>query len=218
MMAILIIGTSLGLAGTDLVLPAVPTLPELLGGSAQYVLAAYVAGAGIGLALFGALGARFNQTSLLVISLVGFGVLSLVIAAADTLVHVITLRFFQGLSGCAAAVFAPGIIRALYDQTGAVRALGLLGSIEGLVPALAPLLGLWLLSHCGWTASFYLTGLFALGLALIAATGVHTAVPAIEPPGSSSQVSGYVHLIRNLHFVRYARGQVLCLGALVLSR
>ena len=40
-------GSALGLAGTDLVLPAIPTLPEKLGGTqamAQYVLAAYVAG------------------------------------------------------------------------------------------------------------------------------------------------------------------------------
>ena len=38
-------GTTLGLAGTDLVLPAIPTLPDTLGGTqamAQYVLAAYV--------------------------------------------------------------------------------------------------------------------------------------------------------------------------------
>jgi len=54
----------LGLAGTDLVLPAVPSLPAALGGTpaqAQLVLAAYVAGAGAGLLVFGELGARFDH-------------------------------------------------------------------------------------------------------------------------------------------------------------
>ena len=54
--ALLLLGTTLGLAGTDLVLPAVPGLPEALGGTAamaQLVLAAFVAGGCIGLILFG---------------------------------------------------------------------------------------------------------------------------------------------------------------------
>ena len=44
---LLVLGTVLGLAGTDLILPAVPALPETLGGTqavAQLVLAAFVAG------------------------------------------------------------------------------------------------------------------------------------------------------------------------------
>ncbi|MCA8905693.1 MAG: hypothetical protein KDA43_12920, partial [Hyphomonas sp.] len=54
--ALLILGTTLGIAGTDLVLPAVPGLPDVLGGSAamaQLVLAAFVAGGCVGLILFG---------------------------------------------------------------------------------------------------------------------------------------------------------------------
>ncbi len=218
-MSLLSMGTVLGLAGTDLVLPAVPVLPELLGGKtqdAQYVLAAYVAGAGIGLVLFGALGARFRQTSLLVVSLLSFGVLSLAIVAAETLLQVTILRFFQGLSGSAAAVFAPGIIRALYDANGAVRAIGLLSSVESLAPALAPLAGLWLLNEYGWTASFYVTGLLALLLAMIAATGVRRILPAIEPSGSTLRTGGYPDLIRNLVFVRYALSQSCCLGGLLV--
>ena len=44
-------GTTLGLAGTDLILPAVPSLPKALGGEiaiAQFVIAAFVAGTAIG--------------------------------------------------------------------------------------------------------------------------------------------------------------------------
>jgi MFS family permease len=54
--------TVLGLMGTDLVLPAIPSLPQSLGGdpaSAQLVLAAYVGGTSAGLLAFGALGDRF---------------------------------------------------------------------------------------------------------------------------------------------------------------
>ncbi len=56
--SIVVAGTILGIAGTDLVLPAVPTLPEYITGTlnqAQLVLAAF-AGAAIWLLVFGELG------------------------------------------------------------------------------------------------------------------------------------------------------------------
>jgi MFS transporter, DHA1 family, multidrug resistance protein len=78
--ALLILGTTLGIAGTDLILPAVPQLPELMGGSqamAQLVLATFVAGTCAGLILFGELGARFDQRDLFVASLIAYGWVSL---------------------------------------------------------------------------------------------------------------------------------------------
>ena len=71
--ALIVMGTILGLAGTDLVLPAVPSLPETLDGTqamAQLILAAFVAGGCIGLLAFGELGARIDQRTLLIWSLV----------------------------------------------------------------------------------------------------------------------------------------------------
>ena len=71
--------TVLGIAGTDLVLPAVPSLPAVLGGSptqAQLVLAAFVAGTALGLLLFGELGAHFDQRWLLAGSLAAYGLVS----------------------------------------------------------------------------------------------------------------------------------------------
>ncbi len=78
--ALIASATALGFAGTDLVLPAVPSLPAALGGTparAQLVLAAYVAGTGLGLLLFGELGARIDPRKALVVSLAP---LSLVLA------------------------------------------------------------------------------------------------------------------------------------------
>ena len=57
-LGLVVASTVLGLMGTDLVLPAVPRLPEALGTSAstaQLVLAAYVGGACAGLLVFGIL-------------------------------------------------------------------------------------------------------------------------------------------------------------------
>jgi hypothetical protein len=115
--ALIASGTALGGAGTDLVLPAVPSLPAALGGTpaeAQYVLAAFVAGVGLGLVLFGELGARLDPRKTLAASLGLYALFSLASALAPTLATLIVLRFAQGAVAAAPAVFAPGFIRALF--------------------------------------------------------------------------------------------------------
>ncbi|MEO1965715.1 MFS transporter [Hyphomonas sp.] len=213
--ALLLLGTTLGLAGTDLVLPAVPDLPEVLGGSAamaQLVLAAFVAGGCLGLILFGELGARADQRRLLVGSLIAYALVSLACALAPSLPALVGLRFLHGLSGAAAAVFAPGMIRAMFSEAGAVRALGLMGSVESLVPALAPVAGVWLLAAFGWTSSFYLIAVLSLIVAvLVRALGSSLPVP----PPTRSQGS-YIRLLKNPTYMRYALSQACTLGGLLI--
>ncbi len=212
---LIVSGTVIGIAGTDLILPAVPGLPAILGGDlprAQLVLASFTAGAAAGLLLFGELGARFDQRRLLAASLLTYGLVSLLCGFSPSLDMLIALRFVQGAAGAAAAVFAPGLLRLLYGDARAVGALGLLGSIESLVPALAPLVGLWLLGLWGWRASFDV--LAALGVILAAITMLrHRHLPR---PAASRNGGGYLRLIGDPVFMRYALSHACTLGALLV--
>ena len=206
----------IGLAGTDLVLPAIPVLPKVLEGSieqAQLVLATFAAGTGIGLLLFGELGARFDQRKLLVISLASYAALSAAATSADTISALVVIRFLQGLAGSAAAVFAPGMIRKTYGEAGSVRALGLMGSIESVVPALAPVLGAWLLVYFDWRSSFVLIAVVAAVLAAI--WGVF---PQLLPREERRQSRGfgYLSLLTNSVFQKYALSMAFTLGGLLV--
>jgi predicted MFS family arabinose efflux permease len=212
-LGLIVASTVLGLMGTDLVLPAVPSLPEALGGdaaAAQLVLAAYVAGTAAGLLAFGALGDRFGTRALLIGSLLLTGIVSLACAAAPDIFTLIALRALQGAVASGPAVFAPAIVRALYDEAGAVRALGALGSIKSLAPARAPILGAWLLALAGWRASFELIG--GLALALAAAFVVYRGLPkaARRPSGS------YRRLLADPVYLRYCLSHALTLGGLLV--
>ncbi|MBY9067663.1 MFS transporter [Hyphomonas sp. WL0036] len=213
--ALLILGTTLGIAGIDLVLPAVPELPEILNGTqamAQLVLASYVGGTCLGLILFGELGARIDQRKLLIASLLIYAAVSVACALAPNLPALVALRFVQGLSGAAAAVFAPGIIRVMFSAHGAVRALGLMGSVESLVPALAPIFGLWLLLAFGWQSSFYLIGILSILVAGLIARQQHR----IPLPPSTRGEGNYLHHLRNPVYLRYALSQAFTLGGLLI--
>ena len=213
---LIVSATVLGLAGTDLVLPAVPGLPAILGGDApraQFVLAAYTAGAAAGLLLFGELGARFDQRRLLAGSLLAFALVSLLCRQVQSIEPLILLRVLQGAAGAAAAVFAPGLLRRLFDDGGAVRALGALGSVEAMAPALAPIAGLWLLAIGGWQASFDMLALLGV---LLAAIVFHMRHRLPVPPPIASGTGGYHRLISNPVFLRYALSHACTLGALLI--
>lgn len=219
--ALLVATTIVGLAGTDLVLPAVPTLPDALGGSvgqAQLVLAAFAAGTALGFLAFGELGARLDQARLLAGSMFAYGLLSLLASRAGSLGDLIVLRALQGLSAAAGAVFAPGLIRRLFDEHRALQALGIMGSVESLVPALAPVLGYWLLLHAGWQASFEVITALALPLGalwLLVRASLLRRLPAPEAGTTAAGDTGYQRLLGSPVFLRYALSQAFTLGGLL---
>lgn len=208
----MVASTVLGVLGTDLVLPAIPSLPETLGGDtvrAQLVLAAYVAGSCAGLLAYGALGDRVATRTLFLASLLATAAVSAACAATDDIDALIALRTLQGAVASGPAVFAPGIVRALFAEARAVRALGLLGSIEALSPAVAPILGAWLLVLGGWRLSFALMAATALLLAaMIGASG-------LLPQVGRRQRGGYARLAADPVFLRYALSQAFVLGGLL---
>ncbi|MET0281104.1 MAG: MFS transporter [Steroidobacteraceae bacterium] len=213
MLGLVVASTVLGLMGTDLVLPAIPYLPQTLGGSlaaAQLVLAAYVAGTCIGLLAFGALGDHFSTRRLFTGSLLATAAVSAGCALARD-IHTLTwLRALQGAAAAGPAVFAPGIVKASFDQRGAVRALGVLGSIEALAPALAPVCGIWLVAAGGWQLTFVVLAGVAALLAAAAGAGGTLVQTARRPRGS------YAHLLTDTVFLRYALSQALVLGGLLV--
>ncbi len=213
----LVAGTTvLGIAGTDLVLPAVPSLPGAFGSSierAQMVLAAYALGTMGGLLAFGELGARLDPRRLLIWSLGLFTLASLAATFAPSLEWLIALRLAQGAFGAGPAVFAPGFIKGLFSDDRAAAAIGRLGSIESLAPALAPIAGAFLLTLGGWKVSFFVLGGLGFLLTLTLSAFAHR-LPARSAAVERHKTYGTV--LRSRLFLRYALSQSFALGGLLI--
>lgn len=210
----LVVGSTIvGLMGTDLILPAVPRLPEALGGDpalAQLVLAAYIGGSCAGLLAFGALGDRVATNRLFIGSLTLAALVSFACSRAPSIEALIGLRAVQGMVVSGPAVFAPGIVKALFDERGAMAAIGVLGSIEALGPALAPIAGVALLAFGGWELNFEVMAGVAGAVALLLL--VSGGVPQVSRRGEGS----FTVLLRDPVFMRYAMSQALVLGGLLV--
>ena len=213
---LIVAGTICGLAATDLILPAIPMLPTVLAGSAemaQWVLAAFALGTGTGLLLFGELGARFKIVNVLVASLFAFAVLSIAATLTSTLLDLSVVRFFQGISAAAPAVFAPVMVKRLYDERRAIVMIGRIGSIESMAPAIAPIIGVGLLSLFGWRSSFYVVAVVAalLGLGWLLDSSRWQRFSRL-----ARVEEGYPALLANVGFLRYAVSQAGTLGAVLI--
>lgn len=216
--ALLVCGTVIGLAGIDLVLPAIPSLPNAISGSlesAQLVLASFAAGTAIGLIIFGELGARNNQRHLLIGSLALYAMLSYLAAQAASINELVLVRFFQGFVSSAPAVFAPGMIKAMYKQRGALKAISLMGSIESLTPAFAPVVGAWLLTLADWRLSFIVTAALASILCISIFLIGGSSLNPIKA-NDSNQRGSYLSLFSNKEFMRHAMSHACTLGGLLI--
>jgi MFS family permease len=213
--SLLLIGSLCAFLATDLVLPAIPELPAVLGGGTeegQFVLASFLGGAALGLLVFGAISWRFNRKTLLMFAISAFGVVSFACTLVPSIWPLIGLRFLQGFFCMVPAVIGPGIIRQLFSEKGATRAIGLLASLEALAPALGPIAGAGLLLIGDWKLSFWiLAGMsFSLALALAVLPGWVHRTERSEPRGS------YISLLRSRVFLRYAGSQAFCVGGLIM--
>lgn len=214
--ATIMAGIVLNLAGIDLVLPSVPAMPEIFGTTvamSQQVLSAFVAGTTLGLLVFGSLAEHFGRRRLFITSLVTYGLLSFACTFSTDIWHLIILRFLQGAAATGAAVLAPGLIRSLFSEHGAMRAIGAMGSIESLVPGLAPLAGAWLYKGYGWEASFALTAIL-LGIVCLLVVIRPTLIPSIGVKTHTGKGS-YMKLLKNSAYMRYAQGHALTVGGLL---
>jgi predicted MFS family arabinose efflux permease len=215
-----IVAMALGAVATgiavDLVLPAIPILPAALGSTTaetQLVLAFYVGGTTVGQVGSGWLADHVDRRTLFMASLAVFAAFSLCCAFSHNAETLIAFRFLQGVASSGPLVVIPGMVRARFADKVVVRVMGLIGSIQSLVPALAPIAGKWLASAFGWPSSFVATtALGALTFAFVAAW------PNLLPAGGSgSRVTGsYRELFRNAAYMRQALGFALVLGGLVV--
>lgn len=164
--------TALGPLSTDLYLPSLPAIAryfEVSSGQAQLTLSAYLIGYGIGLPLYGPLSDRQGRKKVLMAGLILYGVANALSSLAPSLEVLIASRLLQGLGAAGPLVIVRAIVRDLYEGRRAAQELARMGSIMGVVPAIAPVLGVLLELGFGWRANFVGTSLLAIGLALWAA-------------------------------------------------
>jgi len=157
-LATLLAGLSmLGPFSIDAYLPAFPQIMANLHASSievQQTLTAYML-AFAGMVLWhGALSDAFGRRNVILVALVVFAIGTFGCAAASTVHYLWVFRIMQGVSAGAGVVVGRAIIRDLYSDAPAARLLSMVTMIFSIAPALAPVLGGWIVTWFDWRAIF----------------------------------------------------------------
>ncbi len=161
----------LGYLAIDMYLPAFDAMAKDLGtseGAISASLSVFLAGFAVAQLLWGQLSDRLGRKPVLLTGLSLFCLSCLGILWITDATQLLILRFIQAVGVCSAAVSWQALVVDRYDAERTKRVFAMIMPLVALSPALAPLLGAWLLSHTGWRTIFLV--LMAVTLVLLIPT------------------------------------------------
>ncbi|MDX5359327.1 MAG: multidrug effflux MFS transporter [Rhodobacterales bacterium] len=171
----------------DAMLPALPEIgaelaPEMPS-KAQLILTSFVLGMGLGTFITGPLSDSFGRRRMI---LIGSGLYCIGAAmawAGPTLEAVLIGRLVQGLGAAGPRIVAVAMVRDLYSGRQMARIMSFAMMIFTLVPAVAPLVGTWIIALGGWRGIFAAFILFsAVSMVWLVSRQPETLPPAMRSP------------------------------------
>lgn len=186
----------LGFLATDMYLPAFADIQQDLNTSAAAVsatLSLFLAGFAVAQLVWGPLSDRNGRKPVLLSGLSIFAIGCLGMLWVEDAVWLLALRFVQAVGVCAAAVTWQALVTDHYPAQRTNRIFATIMPLVGLSPALAPLLGSWILSHFSWQAIF--ATLFVITVLLM--LPALRLKPGSQKPASSSGALRFIDLLRD---------------------
>lgn len=171
----------LGPFSIDTYLPAFSDIGQSLGANPvqmQQTLSAYLFGFAFMALFHGSLSDSLGRRPVVLWGLAAFTAASVGCALSQTIGQLIFFRAMQGLCTGAGIVVSRAVIRDVYPQAQAQKVMSQVTLFFGVAPAIAPLVGGWLLIHVSWNGVFWF--LAAVGLALLIAN--YMLLPETLPP------------------------------------
>jgi MFS transporter, DHA2 family, multidrug resistance protein len=149
----------------------VPNIAGALGaGSSQgtWVITSYAVAEAITVPLTGWLSGRFGSVRLFCISVVLFGVFSLLCGLSTSLGMLLGMRVLQGMAGGPLLALSQTLLLRIFPKEKSMQAMGLWAMTTLLAPVVGPVLGGWLCDNYSWPWVFLINVPMAFLFGLIA--------------------------------------------------
>ncbi len=176
-------------------------LPQIQGGlqatrdQVFWVLTSYIIASAIVTPLTGFLAARFGGRMVLLVSVIGFTLFSMLCGLAASLPELVLFRTLQGVTGAALVPISQSVLLNAYERKdhGHAIAIWSMGVLVG--PVLGPTLGGYLTETLSWRWVFYVN----VPVGILAAIGIASAIPRESGKRPATfDLTGYVLLALGL--------------------
>lgn len=189
----------------DTFFPAFPAIGKEFGASPfqlQQTLSLYLVAYAVMSLWHGGLSDALGRKPVIVVSLSVFTLASVGCALATSMDMLLAFRVLQGLSAGAGVIVGRAIVRDCFAGARAQRVMSGVSMLFGIAPALAPIIGGYLL-YFGWRASFWFLVLWT-GAVIAAAwrwlPETHP-LPARTPLHPGNLMRGYFNMLKSRDFV-----------------
>ena len=149
----------------------VPNMAGALGaGTSQgtWIITAYAVAEAITVLLTGWLAARFGAVRVFSLSVVAFGVFSLLCGLSTSLPMLLAMRVLQGMAGGPLLALSQTLLLRIFPKEQSMQAMGLWAMTTLLAPVAGPVLGGWICDNWSWPWVFYINVPMALVFATVA--------------------------------------------------
>ena len=205
----------------DTIFPAFPVMGAQLGAdklAMQQTISVYLLAYALTSVVHGPLSDAIGRRKVILGGLVVFTLASVGCALSADLGTLLLFRALQGLSAGVGLIVGRAVIRDVLHGDDAQRLMSHVSMIFGIAPAIAPVIGGWILGWSAWPVIFWF--LVAFSLALLLATWLW--LPETHPPQARLPLKArpllrdYLAIFVNPRFQRLAAAGTFNFGALFL--
>jgi len=195
----------------DAYLPAFPEMGAELAagkGAMQETLSFYMLTFALMTLWHGAFSDSFGRKRVILVGLGVYALASVGCALATSIEMLWAMRAVQGLSAGAGMVVSRAIVRDLYEGPGAQRLMAKIAIMFAVAPAVAPIIGGWILRLAGWRAIFVFLALASAVLCLICWRKLPESLPPEKRQPFAVKVlfQGYKSIFSNTRFLLLSIG------------
>ena len=205
----------------DTIFPAFPSMGAQLGAdkvAMQQTISVYLVAYALMSVVHGPLSDAIGRRRVILAGLSVFTLASAGCALSQELSTLLMFRALQGLSAGVGLIVGRAVIRDVLHGDDAQRLMSQVSMIFGIAPAIAPVIGGWILGWQAWPVIFWFLVLFSLTLLL----ATWLALPETHPPAARLPLQprpllrDYVAIFLNPRFQRLAAASTFNFGALFL--
>lgn len=205
----------------DTIFPAFPAMGAQLGAdkiAMQQTISIYLVAYALMSIVHGPLSDAIGRRKVIIGGLSVFTLASVACALSTDLPTLLFFRAVQGLSAGVGLIVGRAVIRDVLHGDDAQRLMSQVMMIFGIAPAIAPIIGGWILGWAHWPAIFW----FLVGFSVLLLAAVIALLPETHPPQSRLALKpkrllrDYVAIFLNPRFQRLTAAGAFNFGALFL--
>lgn len=210
-----------GAFSIDTIFPAFPAIGEEFGASKlamQQTISFYLVAYALMSLFHGPISDAVGRRKVILVGVAIFALASVGCALAPSLEWLLAFRVLQGLSAGVGLIVGRAIVRDCLDGPEAQRLMSHIMMVFGIAPAIAPIIGGWILGVADWQAIFWFLVLFAAAIWVATAVWMPETLPPAErtPVNARSIVQGNRMMLSNPDFVLLALAGSFNFAALFL--